>query len=209
MGIALCALTAATVLIVNVMLTIIASVKYGLHAGFGTLLDGNCRTTRNLNLWLHLAINVLSTLLLGASNYCMQCLASPTREEIGKRMTNTSGLTSASLAYEIYQGSPHSGASFGAFLQHPQYHCICCGTVPFLRHYHHMIILYSWPRLTSSASMVSTGRHLSPEHAPLIRILKTMTILCKDIAICQTGKDWITTRAFKHMRRTMYQLMGT
>ena len=84
MGVTFCALTAATVLIVNVMLTIIASIKYGLHAGFGTLLDGSCRTTRNLNLWLHLATNVLSTLLLGASNYCMQCLASPTREEIDK-----------------------------------------------------------------------------------------------------------------------------
>ena len=84
MGIILCALTAATVLIVNVLLTLTASIKYDLHAGFGTLLDGSCQTTRNLNLWLHLAINVLSTLLLGASNYCMQCLASPTREEIDK-----------------------------------------------------------------------------------------------------------------------------
>ena len=84
MGITLCTLTAATVLIVNVTLTITASIKYGLHAGFGTLLDGSCQTTRILNLWLHLAINVLSTLLLGASNFCMQCLASPTREEIDK-----------------------------------------------------------------------------------------------------------------------------
>ena len=37
-----------------------------------------------MSLWLHLAINVLSTLLLGASNYCMQCLTSPTREEVDR-----------------------------------------------------------------------------------------------------------------------------
>lgn len=67
---------------INVVFTVFASIKYGLHDGFGTLQRGSCRTTKDLSLWLHLAINVLSTLLLGASNYCMQCLASPTREEV-------------------------------------------------------------------------------------------------------------------------------
>ena len=33
---------------------------------------------------MHLAINILSTLLLGASNYSMQCLSSPTRSDIDK-----------------------------------------------------------------------------------------------------------------------------
>ena len=33
---------------------------------------------------MHVAINVLSTLLLGASNYSMQCLSSPTRREVDK-----------------------------------------------------------------------------------------------------------------------------
>lgn len=37
-----------------------------------------------MSFWLHFAINVLSTLLLGASNYTMQCLTSPTREEIDR-----------------------------------------------------------------------------------------------------------------------------
>lgn len=37
-----------------------------------------------MSLWLHLAINVLSTVLLGASNYCMQCLSSPTRGDVDK-----------------------------------------------------------------------------------------------------------------------------
>lgn len=29
-------------------------------------------------------INILSTALLGASNYCMQCLAAPSREQVDK-----------------------------------------------------------------------------------------------------------------------------
>lgn len=40
--------------------------------------------TKKLDLWLHLGINLLSTLLLGASNYTMQCLSAPTRDEINK-----------------------------------------------------------------------------------------------------------------------------
>lgn len=39
---------------------------------------------KNVGFWLHLIINILSTLLLGASNYSMQCLSSPTRSEIDK-----------------------------------------------------------------------------------------------------------------------------
>jgi hypothetical protein len=33
---------------------------------------------------LHIAINIMGTLLLGASNYTMQCISSPTRGEIDK-----------------------------------------------------------------------------------------------------------------------------
>ena len=44
--------------------------------------DGSCDKTKSMSLWLHLAINVLSTALLSASNFCMQCLSSPTRNEI-------------------------------------------------------------------------------------------------------------------------------
>lgn len=46
--------------------------------------NGNCDTVSNLTIWIHLAINFISTLLLGGSNYCMQCLCAPTRPEIDK-----------------------------------------------------------------------------------------------------------------------------
>ena len=84
MGVALCGATAGLVFLINLTLTVWASVKYGLVGGIGTIQHGSCKKTKDLSLWLHLAINLLSTLLLGASNYSMQCLASPTREEIDK-----------------------------------------------------------------------------------------------------------------------------
>ncbi|KAJ5894097.1 hypothetical protein N7495_005788 [Penicillium taxi] len=46
--------------------------------------QGNCGTVKRWDLGLHLIINVLSTLLLAASNYCMQTLVAPTREEVDK-----------------------------------------------------------------------------------------------------------------------------
>ena len=82
MGVTLCAATTGNVLLINVILTVIAYTKYGLSGSLGTLQEGGCRSTKKLTLWLHVAINVLSTLSLGASNYCMQCLVSPTRVEV-------------------------------------------------------------------------------------------------------------------------------
>ena len=79
-----CAVVAALVLIINLILTIWAVAKSGAQDGLGTLYEGSCKRTASLTFWIHLAINVLSTLLLGASNYSMQCLSSPTRSEVDK-----------------------------------------------------------------------------------------------------------------------------
>lgn len=48
----------------------------------GTIYAGDCATVRHADSGLHIAINVMGTILLGASNYTMQCLSSPTREEV-------------------------------------------------------------------------------------------------------------------------------
>lgn len=42
------------------------------------------RTVNAWTTWLHLLINSLSSLLLSASNYTMQCLSSPTRGEVDR-----------------------------------------------------------------------------------------------------------------------------
>ena len=81
-GVLCCALAAGTVLLVNIILTVVVDTKYGISDGFATLQDGDCNKTKRLDLWLHLLINALSTLLLGASNYSMQCLSAPTRQAL-------------------------------------------------------------------------------------------------------------------------------
>ena len=44
----------------------------------------NCKTSNALDIFVYLLINILNTCLLGASNYCMQCLSSPTRDDVDK-----------------------------------------------------------------------------------------------------------------------------
>lgn len=45
-------------------------------------MTGNCTTISQLNTGFHLLLNVISTLFLGAGNYCMQILVAPSRKEI-------------------------------------------------------------------------------------------------------------------------------
>ena len=83
-GVMCCAWTSAMVLVINLSATIWGVKKFGIIDGLGTLQIGDCNTTSRIGFWLHLIINGLSTLLLGASNYSMQCLSSPTRSEIDR-----------------------------------------------------------------------------------------------------------------------------
>ena len=77
-GVSVCAFVAGVVFTVNVVVTTWKATEFGVQKGFGTIQAGSCAETRALSLWLHIAINALSTLLLGASNYTIQCLSSPT-----------------------------------------------------------------------------------------------------------------------------------
>lgn len=83
-GVVCCASATGVVFFMNLTLTLVAIQKVDISHGLGTLQRGDCIKTKNLSQWLHLLINLLGTLLLGASNYCMQCLSSPTRNDIDK-----------------------------------------------------------------------------------------------------------------------------
>jgi hypothetical protein len=48
----------------------------------GGFLEGDCDRAKTLNTGIHLIINILSTVILSGSNYCMQCLSAPTRKEV-------------------------------------------------------------------------------------------------------------------------------
>ena len=89
-GVLACATSVLVVLFINVGLTIYAATnpKYKVERGIGTLYSGSCDKSRTIGLWLHLGINLLSTLLLSGSNYTQQCLAAPTRSEIDAAHAN-------------------------------------------------------------------------------------------------------------------------
>lgn len=50
--------------------------------GIKTVYTGSCDTAASISTWIHLAINILSSLLLAASNGAMQVLAAPSRSEV-------------------------------------------------------------------------------------------------------------------------------
>ncbi|KAL8645139.1 MAG: hypothetical protein Q9226_007434 [Calogaya cf. arnoldii] len=79
-----CAVATSLVFLVNLTVTIWAAAHYGIEDGLGTIHDGSCDNTKTMSLWTHFAINVLSTAILSASNYCMQCLSAPTRRDIDR-----------------------------------------------------------------------------------------------------------------------------
>ncbi len=70
------------VLILNVAVTAWASVTFVHTDGIGTAYEGKCDVTEAWARWLHFGINVLSSILLSCSNYCMQLLVAPTRREV-------------------------------------------------------------------------------------------------------------------------------
>ncbi len=83
-GVLCCACGATLVLIFNVLFTIIATSQHKTNAGIATIKEGDCDATKRIDVWLHLLINILSTALLGASNYCMQCVSAPTRGDVDR-----------------------------------------------------------------------------------------------------------------------------
>lgn len=72
------------VLFSNLSLTIVAIKHYDSKNGVRLIYEGDCTTVANFNLWLYLLINLLSTGMLSASNFCMQLQAAPTRKDIDR-----------------------------------------------------------------------------------------------------------------------------
>ena len=83
-GASFCFFAVAGALVLNIIITSWAVSKFGLSGQIGTIHTDDCAKIKRTGLWLHIAINILSTMLLGASNYYMQCLSSPTRQEVDK-----------------------------------------------------------------------------------------------------------------------------
>ena len=80
-GVVTAATTTTLVLLINCVFTTWMSIKYGHDGGIGTAYDGACDAVTAWSFWLHILINALSSILLSASNYTMQCITAPTRRE--------------------------------------------------------------------------------------------------------------------------------
>jgi hypothetical protein len=91
-----------------------------------TLYTGDCELVSPLNTGIHLIINALSTILLSSSNYCMQCLSAPTRQDIDKAHRNKRWLDMAHLASVICGVSIGVECFCGGCLVFPLFHFICC-----------------------------------------------------------------------------------
>ncbi|KAL4736185.1 hypothetical protein BDV11DRAFT_207832 [Aspergillus similis] len=83
--------TSFTVLILNLAMVCWASFRHS-DQGQNVLYSGNCDRAKELGTCVHLLINVLSTLLLSASNFGMQCLSAPTRKDIDRAHANNEWL---------------------------------------------------------------------------------------------------------------------
>jgi hypothetical protein len=75
---------ACAVLVINTSFLARAISSTGISDGVGILYEASCEATKRANIGVHLVINILSSALLSASNYCMQCLSAPTRSEVDK-----------------------------------------------------------------------------------------------------------------------------
>jgi hypothetical protein len=78
------AVTTTLVLIVNITLTTVYLLRFGLRGGNAVILEGDCDAVKSLDRWTHFGINAASTVLLCCSNYCMQSISAPTRAELLK-----------------------------------------------------------------------------------------------------------------------------
>ncbi|KAF9060837.1 hypothetical protein BDP27DRAFT_1429601 [Rhodocollybia butyracea] len=84
LGVWIATFEAGVVLLINLIILLFCAVKIGGSVGVAQIFEGDCNTVGHITLGIHLVINVLSTLLLSASNYVMQSLSAPTRTEVDR-----------------------------------------------------------------------------------------------------------------------------
>lgn len=85
-GVKLGILLSTTILVVNTAGTLGIVLPRGGADSDGklSLMNDNCDRVKKYNTGYHLVINILSTLLLGSSNYVIQCLSAPTRSAVDR-----------------------------------------------------------------------------------------------------------------------------
>jgi hypothetical protein len=102
-----CCMT-AIVLLCNVAIVIVGATTHGgYHNGIADLVSGDAPDISRLSTVFHVLINAGSTVLLGASNYTMQVMCSPTRHDIDAAHTKGSWLDIGLLSFRNLRAIPH------------------------------------------------------------------------------------------------------
>lgn len=89
-GLYLCGYATVCLLLINIIFVGVAGGLASKHPGTGgssnskVIYSGSCDSVDKWNSALHVLINVISTGVLAAGNYCMQTLVAPTRDEINR-----------------------------------------------------------------------------------------------------------------------------
>jgi hypothetical protein len=76
------AILATTIFFINCGLAAWSTAAFSHSHGIGTFFEGSCSRADQWSRWLHVGINILSSVLLSGSNYCIQRLLAPRREEV-------------------------------------------------------------------------------------------------------------------------------
>ncbi|RKK61088.1 hypothetical protein BFJ67_g1803 [Fusarium oxysporum f. sp. cepae] len=78
--------TILTTFLVTALIISLHVISGGGASIFGetAILSGSCDRVSRANLWIHLAINVIGTGVLGSSNFFMQVLVAPTRHDVDR-----------------------------------------------------------------------------------------------------------------------------
>lgn len=77
-------LIVGTLAILLFSLLCFVSAKTGSLSKAWIFYEGSCTETTNINLFLHLLLNIISTLIIASSNFFMQILNAPTSYEVDR-----------------------------------------------------------------------------------------------------------------------------
>ncbi|ORY16814.1 hypothetical protein BCR34DRAFT_87406 [Clohesyomyces aquaticus] len=79
---------AFVVFTLNLACSVWAILRFPPKHDIGTVYDGDCQVSARIVLWIHVARNAMSAVLLSGSSYCMQRLMVPSRYHIDKAHAN-------------------------------------------------------------------------------------------------------------------------
>lgn len=96
---------AVLIFVVNVALFVWAWTRPGRENGLATVYTGSCASMSRISTGAHLAINILSTLLLAASNYAVQCLIAPTRRSLNSTHSRMRWLDIGLISFRNFKAS--------------------------------------------------------------------------------------------------------